>query len=293
MFTPLSPTQLANQQASKELNKRKNLNKSVRYIMAWLPAFALASLAGMLKTVNREVIFIILQFLYLLMGYVHVRLMYKHLPHLEPNKFRKGFLFTLLMIAIGVVSSVLLVKYGLKSKNAFFYPTATLLFPVAYLVKKAFDAFVEIPHHNYKKWYYPLSVEAPDRDFIDLSVILIVHLNFTKRQAEESLTTFTAKAPLNMAVGTLFQIFINDYNERNEDNPIQFLDEKKTPQGWLFYVNRSFWKKKFYLDPDLTFNENGVVDKEGIFAERYNVEEDASGDISAGNARNPLKMEVA
>lgn len=292
MFTPLSPTQLANQQATKELNKRKNLNKSVRYIMAWLPAFALASLAGMLKTVNREVIFIILQFLYLLMGYVHLRLMYKYLPHLEPNKFQKGFLFTILMIGIGVVSSVLLVRYGLKSRNAFFYPTATLLFPVAYLVKKAFDAFIEIPHHQYKKWYYPLSVEAPDRDFIDLSVILIVHLNFTKQQAEKNLTTFTAKAPLKMTVGTLFQIFINDYNERNEDNPIQFLDENKSPQGWLFYVNRGFWKKKFYLDPDLTFNENGVIDKEGIFAQRYESFKNDS-EHSSGGDKKILKMEVA
>jgi uncharacterized membrane protein YhdT len=288
MFTPLSPTQLANQQANKELNKRKNLNKSVRYIMAWLPAFALASLAGMLKTVNREVIFFILQFLYLVMGYVHMRLMYKYLPHMESNKFNKGFWFTILMITIGVASSVLMVRYGLKSKNAFFYPTATLLFPVAYLVKKAFDAFTEIPHHQYKKWYYPLTVDAPDRDFIDLSVILIVHLNFTKRQVEKSLTTFTAKAPLNMAVGTLFQIFINDYNERNEDNPIQYVDDSRMPNGWLFFVNRGFWKKKFYIDPELTFKENNITDKENIFAIRYEgIEQETGGE------KKVLKMEVA
>jgi Type VI secretion system, TssN len=288
MFTPLSPTQLASQQANKELNKRKNLNKSVRYIMAWLPAFALASLAGMLKTVNREVIFFILQFLYLVMGYVHMRLMYKYLPHMEPTKFNKGFWFTILMILIGVASSVLMVRYGLKSKNAFFYPTATLLFPVAYLVKKAFDAFIEIPHRQYKKWYYPLTVDAPDRDFIDLSVILIVHLNFTKRQSEKSLTTFTAKAPLNMAVGTLFQIFINDYNERNEDNPIQYVDDSRMPHGWLFFVNRGFWKKKFYLDPELTFKENNITDKESIFAIRFEgIEQETGGE------KKILKMEVA
>jgi uncharacterized membrane protein YhdT len=292
MFTPLSPTQLANQQANKELSKRKDLRKTVQYILAWLPAFALASLAGMLKTVNREVIFFILQLLYLVMGYVHLRLMYKYLPHLEANKFWKGFGFSVLMILIGVIASLLLVRYGLKSKNAFFYPTATLLFPVAYLIRKAFDAFWEIPANHFRKWYYPINVEAPDRDFIDLSVILIIHLNFTKRQAEENVTTFTAKAPLNMNIGTLFQIFINDYNERNEDNPIQFLDENRHPQGWLFYVIRGFWKKKFYLDPDMTFKENGVVDKEGIFAERSESLENEAGNAS-GNSKKVLKMEVA
>jgi hypothetical protein len=89
----------------------------------------------------------------------------------------------------------------------------------------------------------------------------------------------------------LFQIFINDYNERNEDNPIQYLDEMRNAQGWLFFVHRGFWKKKFYLDPDLTFNENGVTDKENIFAIRVGAGE--GGQQQTNGNKRAMKMEVA
>jgi hypothetical protein len=110
--------------------------------------------------------------------------------------------------------------------------------------------------------------EMPDLDFIDLSKIQVVQFVFLKKIKDPSHTNFTSKAPLEMPFSQLFFIFINDYNERNSLQTIEFANDKALPYGWLFYRKRKWPWRRHYFDPDRNFSQNGIQPNEVIFAER-------------------------
>jgi hypothetical protein len=57
-------------------------------------------------------------------------------------------------------------------------------------------------------------------DLLDLSRVLVIQFEFTKKANESDFTNFRAKAPNAMLFGELFFIFLNDYNDRNPASPL-------------------------------------------------------------------------
>ena len=73
-----------------------------------------------------------------------------------------------------------------------------------------------------------------------------------------------------MTLGQLFFIFINDYNEKNSQNTIEYLESKNSPYGWLFFRKKKWFKRKHYFDPALSFRQNAIQPNEFIYAIRVN-----------------------
>jgi hypothetical protein len=111
----------------------------------------------------------------------------------------------------------------------------------------------------------------PDLDMIDLSDIIVIQFIFHKKAEDASPTNFTAKAPLNMSLGQLFFIFINDYNYRNEQNAIEYLNKKDESYGWSFLIKRKWWLKSIYLDPDVSVGKNEVQPNDKVYVRRVTV----------------------
>jgi hypothetical protein len=148
----------------------------------------------------------------------------------------------------------------------------TLSFPVGYLVWRSFFFFESIPPKIYKLWHYPVGKEMPDLDFIDLSRIVVIQFMFPKYAKDWDITKFNAKAPLAMDLGHLFFLFINDYQIKNPTKRVEYIDEKGKPYGWMFYTQKRWWQRKRYLDPDLTFIQNSIIENRKIVAIRINEE---------------------
>jgi hypothetical protein len=140
-----------------------------------------------------------------------------------------------------------------------------------YLFFQARYYLQQIPDANYKIWYYPLEAEMPDLDFIDLSKIEVVQFVFLKRTGDSTQTNFTSKAPLDMTLAQLFFIFINDYNEKNSRNTIEFANPARQPYGWLFYRRKGWPRRRHLFDPDQTFRENQIQPNELIYAIRVDL----------------------
>ena len=62
-------------------------------------------------------------------------------------------------------------------------------------------------------------------------------------------------------------MIINDYNKQHLDNQVELFD-KEGSYGWIFYTERSILKSRLYLDPDLTFESNGLTRNCMIVARR-------------------------
>lgn len=205
------------------------------------------------------------QALTLVLGIAHVWLIYKFVSQITPADFWKGFLLTVLIMLGGTVAAAILYHY-LELNNRFL--TYVLPFIIPYFCWQVYLYFFQIPSPIYKSWYYPLNQEMPDLDMIDLSQIEVIQFVFSKTPQDTTQTNFTSKAPLNMTLGQLFFIFINDYNDKNVQHPIGYLKPTQEPFGWLFYRKKKWFNQKHYFDADLSFRDNGIQPNELIYAVR-------------------------
>jgi len=227
----------------------------------------LTGFIGLLQWINSnqaDSYYYFAQALVLIAGIVHVWLMYKFLP-VSPGDFWKGFLITLLIMFAGTV--VAAISYYLFHLD-FQFLTYILPFLVPYLCWQVYQFFFQIPARVYKTWYYPLHEEMPDLDMIDLSQIEVVQFVFSKNLQDPTQTNFTSKAPLNMTLGQLFFIFINDYNDKNAQHHIEYLKSAEEPFGWLFYRKKKWFNGKHFFDADLSFRDNAIQPNEFIYAVR-------------------------
>ncbi|MBC7891979.1 MAG: hypothetical protein H7Y12_07210 [Sphingobacteriaceae bacterium] len=212
--------------------------------------------------------YLVAQVLFLVLGFFNVRPMRRFLPFAAAGEVWTGVGLTLVLTLLAAVVVGLLPRLAAGREADWGFATAVIPLLIGYFFYLTFDYYLRIPPATYKKWYYPLDDSAPDMDLIDLSRVLVIQFEFPKRPEDTGLTNFKAKAPVAMNLGELFLVFINDYNERNPNGPVVYFDGQQTPYGWLFYKPQAWYKRRRYLDPDRTFQQNGITDNDTIRAER-------------------------
>ncbi|MDP4213187.1 MAG: TssN family type VI secretion system protein [Bacteroidota bacterium] len=251
---------MADDRITKKYGKRSFL-----YALILVILLGLISLLQWSETSQADSYYYFGQALVLCLGAGHVLLMYKFVPPISPDDFRKGLLFTLLLMLAAALAAAVLYYFILLDYR---FLTYILPFVIPYLCWQACRFFFQIPSRTYKSWYYPLNEEMPDLDMIDLSQIEVVQFVFFKNPQDTTQTNFTSKAPLNMTLGQLFFIFINDYNDKNVQNPISYLKSSGQPYGWLFYRKKKWLGQQHFFDADLSFRDNSIQPNEFIYAVR-------------------------
>lgn len=238
--------------------------KAFSYSLVTVLVLSGIGLLPLLQIDSVDAIFYLASFLSLLIGVLHVALLERFLP-VRNTEFVRALMITLLiLLGSGIIAGII---YYFKN-GSFSFLSSLLAFVVPFLGYQTYLFLMAIPPSKYKLWYYPVNEEMPDLDMVDLSQIEVVQFVFNKKHQDPVKTNFTSKAPLNMSLGQLFFIFINDYNEKNALNTIDWQKEQKAPFGWIFYRKGKWFKKNFYFDPDLSFRDNRIGPNEIIQAER-------------------------
>jgi hypothetical protein len=246
---------------------KKYGKKPFLYALILVILLGCISLLQWTKSDRLDLYYYFAQALSLGLGIGHVALMYKFIPQISAGDFWKGFLLTVLLM-FGATAAAAVLYYYLDLDYQFL--TYILPFIIPYICWHVYRFFFQIPPPAYKAWYYPLNEELPDLDMIDLSQIVVVQFVFAKHPEDATQTNFTSKAPLNMTLGQLFFIFINDYNDKNVQHPIGYLRAPQEPFGWLFYRKKKWFNQKYFFDADLSFRDNGIQPNELIYAIRVN-----------------------
>lgn len=244
---------------------KKYGKKPFLYALILVILLGLVSLLQWTNTNLADSYYYFAQVLVLAFGLGHILLMYKFVPQITPGDFWRGFLVTLLIMLAGTIAAVVLYYF---IHLDFRFITYILPFAIPYLCWQVYRVFFQIPSPIYKSWYYPLNEEMPDLDMIDLSQIEVVQFVFAKNPQDTTQTNFTSKAPLNMTLGQLFFIFINDYNDKNIQHPIGYLKSAQQPYGWLFYRKKKWFNQRHFFDTDLSFRNNSIQPNEFIYAIR-------------------------
>lgn len=151
------------------------------------------------------------------------------------------------------------IKYGLMSS----YPTAFVFIPIVF--KYTLDTLLAIPIEIYKVWYYGEEQKTNWFDD-DFSRMFVFEVELYKKTTDLSLTKIKAKAPETILFKDWFQRFIDDYNKKTPQKPIEAAHQDHF--GWVFYVKPLFWPIKRYIDFDKTIAENEITGRDTIVAKR-------------------------
>jgi hypothetical protein len=237
----------------------------IYYVLISLLFFGLINCIGLITSLSVQTRFLFILLAYLVTGIIHIFSIKAVFTGLKPQI---TLLFTIILTFLGCIAVLILNYFVFRKASQAMFTAGLVLFPLPFLFLYTLELFLSIPDRIFKKWYYPLDHAMPNLDLLDLTRVLIIQFEFLKATSETSLTNFKAKAPSNMPFGELFYIFISDYNESHPQNSIEITNSYQQPYPWIFHIKTPWWKRNKFIDPDLTFQENGIVNNDIISCQR-------------------------
>ena len=252
---------------SKSVRRKQNI-----YLILGALAFGLigcTAYSGIFGTPGTFMI--IYQLLFLGLGILHYYLISNlfPVPVVEQKAFWLNFVFTLALCLFGFLLFVFAFRYFNSEGYHYLMASSILCFMVPMLVYHTFLKALAIPPPVVKRWFYPIHQQVAEPDDMQLKNMFIVTFRFQKKPGDGYFTSFRAKAPAGMDFGNLFYYFINDYNERNPEDRIEFLDERGNPQGWTFFKKGKWFNLSVpYLDAEQSVTNNGLKENDVIICHR-------------------------
>ncbi|MCK5700140.1 MAG: hypothetical protein KAI29_03275 [Cyclobacteriaceae bacterium] len=212
--------------------------------------------------------FVAIQTLLLIIGILHSYFLYKILPWSSINSFWWEFLFSITIAAVGTILMLLSFTYLNLTDHYYLMLSAITWFFIPYFFIQAVSRYISIPEINFKSWFYPLNQEiAPPTD-PEMAEPVVISFEFQKRNNDSGKTIFRAKAPLSMQLGKLFYYFVNDYNERHPDTPIEIAFGENNPYGWIFHNKPPWYRKVKYMDHERTIKDNQIKENSVVVCQR-------------------------
>jgi len=143
-----------------------------------------------------------------------------------------------------------------------------LPFIVPFIFYRVYVAYINIPHEIYKIWKYPVGAIEADLDGMDFSKLMVLELEFSKEPSDMDRMRVKAKAPTSLTFGDWFHKFLEDYNYKFPGSPVSYSDANGEVQGWIFYIKPSFFRRRRYIDPDLSILTNKIMEQHTIVSKR-------------------------
>ena len=135
----------------------------------------------------------------------------------------------------------------------------------------AYRSYLQIPVEIYKMREYQESdmVSVPFQSF-GTGEILVCEIELCRNLADNDTIRIKAKAKSDMMLGDWFALILSDYNSQATDRPIE-LNNPHEKYGWIFYDKPSFFRTRRYMDPDASFRDNHLEEKNLIVAKRVKI----------------------
>lgn len=237
----------------------KNKPKLFLYLFLSFLCFGITGLAAFSSVAAEPLkLFVLLQVSFLILGVIHLLVMYGSFEWPQQESFWPEFIFSALVCTVGMIAFVLVFRYLGRNEFSSLMAASGMVFMIPFFVLKTFDYAVAIPQKNLKKWYYPIGTKLPEPTPKDLQHPFVIGFEMQKKENDRNITVFRAKAPSSMAMGELFYHFLNDYNEKKPEQLIDFTDRKGSPYGWTFYFKPRWYSFIKYIDPERTVADNKI-----------------------------------
>jgi hypothetical protein len=252
------------------LAKKKKLlanKKLIAYFILAILALALFGLAGWLDYKFMPYGYLILALVYLLLGYYNILIMGRVMKR-EDTKFRVYLLTAIFISVIGMLLFAMVFNIVNELKYGLWAATSMILFIFPLVFAQTFRLFLGIPAEILKKWRYDSRVQYADHEGGESDNVIVLQLELfrTETDPEPEPLKLKAKASLDAPFGQWFFRLVSDYNVKSPSMPIDLGADRDT--RWIFYVKRSIFLPRHYLDHERTIKGNKLTEKHPIIAKR-------------------------
>ncbi len=244
---------------------------TIIYLLVSILIFGIVGFAGYHVFFIRPAITLICtQFIFFALGLYNIKLMHKYLKWSGDDKsFWFEMIFTIVLALFGFMAFLIIFTWMNNTGYQYYLSSSVLFFVIAFFVYNSFLLAVNIPMKIYTKWFYPVHEEVADPEEGKLKNMLVISFEFQKKRTDKYFTNFRAKAPADMEFGQLFYYFINDYNERHPNGKIEFINERASPYGWVFYKKPKWYSiGTKYINTDQTFFTNHIRENDVLVCTR-------------------------
>lgn len=246
-------------------NQLLSNKKAVFTVLLTSLFYSLFGFLGFFGMAFMPYVFLFIQLLFLLTGYANKKLLDHNIPELTSYK-------QLIVIVIQIVMSWALFAVIFNFTNEFQYGfwAGTCVFPLIFypVFVLTYQSYLKIPAEIFKiKVYHAGDSFVPPEAELDIRQVMVIGLNVPKFVGDENESIIKSKALKTFVLGEWFGMIMTDYNKQHLDAQVELYDQSGS-YGWIFYTEKSLMKSRQYLDPDLTFDENGLVTNTMIIARR-------------------------
>ncbi|WP_278639069.1 TssN family type VI secretion system protein [Capnocytophaga sputigena] len=241
--------------------------KAVLYVVLSSLLFSVFGWLGFLQVDFMPIGYVLLQLFYLVMGYFNYIYLKEFCKFLIDSHFWKFLLVILIQLLISIALFSLFFNISNDFKYGFWASTCLLPIVVSPLFVQTFQSYLKIPIEIYKIRTYDGNTLNNSSSSIENENLLVFEIEFYKNLTDEKPIRLKAKATKEMIFGDWFELIISDYNARKTSSLIEYYD-KKEEYGWIFYTKPSLFSPKKYIDPDLSFQENKLSEKNMIIGSR-------------------------
>lgn len=241
--------------------------KIIFYCLFFLILGGLVGFTAILARNNAQFALMVSMLAFVVVGILHLWMMNIYFPWSSDGKFNSKFWFTLFLafcMAIGYGTTY----FFLNRDYALLFPVSAVALQYPLLIHWAYYVAISIPPEKYKEWIYPDKPIVVDKDNIDLNNFALITFVFSKKSDESAHSNFQSRAPYQFLLGDLFYFFIEEWNHKNPGSTVEYLDEMNEPFGWHFYIKKTWWKPRQYLDPDLKIKDLNIKVNQIIKTER-------------------------
>lgn len=271
--------------------KKNKLFRNKKIIFYVLLASLILSIPALLGFVNywfMPYIYLSLQILYGILGWYNIQLVHHFMPDIEKKPYLVEFFAHFLVMFVGAALFSLIFNLCNELQYGIWASTCLLTFLLPSLYKTLYEKYMAIPLEIYKVWKYTGSYDLSLFEKMDYNKLLVMEIEVFKSVNDFAPAKIKAKAPDSMSFGVWFQKFISDYNMKFPKQTIEMLDGTEL-YGWIFYVKRSFFHRRRYIDYELTITENKLKEKYTIVAKR--VSDQTNEEIVAKNVNENIMDE--
>ena len=224
---------------------------------------------------------------FLVAGYFHLEKFYELLwarrdsYNWSRDSFLKEAGFTFSLSAVMTLLCLLLFGYLIKKWDmAASMWGLLLIFPLPFIITKAYDFLAQIPQKDFdKKWFYetiPFDETQWKRENMVSVRFQVADSLHHESKWFSTKAKFSITIPRSVELRYIYRLALREYHKKDPTVPVQELGyEENIPRfWWLFSVPfilwkpSTWWRQNYYLDPTETIANNNLKNGDFIMAKR-------------------------
>jgi len=256
-------------------NRLLSNKKAIFYILIVGLSLSIPGLLGFLDYEFMPYYYIVLVFVYMVVGWFNIGWAKHWIPNLKNEKTPYPLEFMIYFVIMFIGAALFSVIFNLCNELQYGLWAATCVFPFVFpsLFYETYKKYMDIPLEVHNIWKFSHEVDLSHFEYMDYNKLMVLELEFVKQLNDGISTKVKAKAPDNVQFGTWFQKFLLDYNVKFPATPIELKNEDGD-FGWIFYIKRSFFLPRKHVNYDLTIPENGIKENHTIIIKRVTEKKD-------------------